>query len=1252
MIDDDHLFDDPDPQFEESIRIDRDFEIDDQAERREELYRRYLDDYHLTEATGTFLEDLFRHFREETPDADERNHWLYGYYGSGKSHLLTALDLLLDTEQVEAAGPEAVWGRFDSNDAESELGEAWQALHEDTVVVPLSINLLQYQGVREQSFSEIVLQSVYNQRGFADRLDVAFFEEEFNRSGGMFDTREVWDQRETLLNGILANEGVGNPNYTWDDVRQYQILSDIVLPDLTERATGMVDNLGDIQNKKIGQELAVQKIESYRQELEQQFDRPVKIALLMDEVTLFIGGNYQRLSELNALAEGVKDVGQGNIISVVTAQSNIEDVQPGLAVKQLNFGILKDRFPQQYELPSRHVGEIVQQRLLAKSDQGRQWIENHALTATVDPEIMLTYREVTQNTAPGLDELDQEQFIQYYPLLPYQPALFMEILSNLRNQLSDATKSIFSGTARAVLSIVAGLRAEWAEKDGEKPIISLVDFYDLVQYELEDIIPDKTDVIEDIKADPETTSFDVKVAKAVLLLSYVPEMIPQTTSNYTNIATAVMDDLEGEIRSNVQTQVRNSLEGNLEKYIRADTSTDGADLRLTDREEQRLISNAREFETDPDWDGIIETLDQQLWSDIIAELDLPGSYDWGTDDGETTAYPAGYSFHIDGTHLETGYSEEENTVFDVDVVVRGLRPDVDTDRIARDKLYWVLETEGLGELRTQLTEWWALEKATRRTNPPESVVRDRNDAANRVADKLRSALSNGTFTVQADEFSTFPNALTEYISETYPDYFHPLLARISDSHLDELRQLDDDDDTLPSWAETIGVPADQTGNYATYSDIALEVRRLVGTQIENTEAGVDVATILDRAIEEEPLFSVATDSGQDPSPALLAVLWGLCRAGVFRVTTVDEDPVELDALLSPRRHTDLTLATVPPGKRAKDVFVEHDLIEPTESENQGYINFADWLEGVETRANALASDARVKADTTFETAVETLVRRLVTQAEAIVDATAERQNRATTSDTKDLREMIEATETEATILTMAETQWDERLPFLLQLEGLTRSELGEVGWFGNGVCEQLETLTDQVEAATETDWWTNDGWPEFVDKLDARQPAIDALEETWTEQQATTAVESLFAELEGHPWLIEPTELTMVQDGFMTTYLNPLRTFRNTVEHSTTVLEGLTDPEPGSGDSSVLTTILGRLDGRLDWDALSEETVAQRREQLATIDRLLEDKTPGEVNRVGLLHADAETLRAQIESLEDSGVDLDLVDVDGGVIVR
>ncbi|ERG97281.1 MAG: hypothetical protein J07HQW2_03767 [Haloquadratum walsbyi J07HQW2] len=116
--------------------------------------------------------------------------------------------------------------------------------------------------------------------------------------------------------------------------------------------------------------MAVEAVESYRQELEAESEKPVKIVLLVGEVTLFIGGDYQRLSELNALAESIDTIGDGNIQMVATAQSEIEDVRPGLAAKQLDFGILKDRFPHQYHLPSHHAGEIVQRRLLEKTDDG------------------------------------------------------------------------------------------------------------------------------------------------------------------------------------------------------------------------------------------------------------------------------------------------------------------------------------------------------------------------------------------------------------------------------------------------------------------------------------------------------------------------------------------------------------------------------------------------------------------------------------------------------------------------------------------------------------------------------------------------------------------------------------------------------------------------------------------------------------------------------------------------------------------
>lgn len=1248
MIDESDLFLEADPGFEESIRIDRKVGAEDPSEAREQRYRQYLDTYHLTDASVDFLDDLFARISNPDPASEELNHWLYGYYGSGKSHLLTALDLLLDSQTLADTEKGDVWDRFDERaDAPDNLRDAWRSLHEEYLVVPVPINLLRYQGVREQSFSEIILQTIYRRQGFSDRLEVAFFEEEFQREGGLFDTRSVWEDREHHVEEILREAGVPSPEYEWRDVQKYRILSDIVLEGMTERATGMTENLEDIQSRNIGQKLAVDELESYRQHLEARHDRPVKLVLLMDEVTLFIGDDDKRLGELNALAESIENVG-GDILTVVTAQSKIEEAQPGTATKTNELGWLKDRFPQQYALPSRHVGEIVQQRLLAKSATGVDWVQEEALSAPVHPSTMLVYSGGNQNTAPPLDHIDGEKFVQYYPLLPYQPALFLEILSNLRTELADRSKSIFSGTARAILALVAGLREEMTHTDHERPVVSLVDFYDLIQYELQDIIPEKTEVIKTIEEDSATTEFDLDVAKAVLLLSYVPDLVPQTDSN---IAVAVMDDLDGAPRSQVRTKVREALDGELERYIRPNTAADGGELRISEPDEQRMLADARDYETDPDWEAIVETLDEELWDDIIAEIELPETHAYGdSDEDETETYPVGYQYTIDGESLSTG--ETDDAVFIVDVFVRGLLPEVDEDGIDPDTLYWLLEGDGLDDIRSQLIDWWALREATRSTMPPESITRDLDDAADRVVDKFVAALGDATYRVEASSFDGFDAALEDYIDEAYPDYFHPELFRVDDSHLGELERLEDDAD-LPEWAKTIGVPL-QSADIATFSDISFRVRKLVASEIQEADSDVDLATILDRAINKESLFAVEENGERTPSSAMLAVLWGLCRAGVFRVVTIEGEPAPLDDLLTPRNHPDIALRPVTPGPRPKEVFVDYDLIPPTASENRGYLVLDELLERNENRANSMAKEARIKADTTFETdALTTLVEGFREAATGVVENVAGWKPDATTDDTDQLEEIVDGATKDEEWLDTADEQWEERLAHLLQLEGLVRLGSKEIEWLDESFADKIEQVTQELEENTETDWWTQDGWRSFYRDLDARGTAIQSLSSAWTDQQEETGVSELQSDLAEHPWLIEPLELPdrRVHDAFRLQYLDPLRSFRSTLNRIESAINSLTNQEPGAGDENELIETLGRIDD-IDWSALSESAVANRRGISETLDRIVGEKEPSDVTGIGVLHGDADALKAQLEQHATADEVPDVTEDDGGVILR
>jgi len=57
----------------------------------------------------------------------------------------------------------------------------------------------------------------------------------------------------------------------------------------------------------------VERLEQLRSDREEELGHPVKLVLLLDEVSLFIGTDFDRLTELQTLAESVDETGDGDI---------------------------------------------------------------------------------------------------------------------------------------------------------------------------------------------------------------------------------------------------------------------------------------------------------------------------------------------------------------------------------------------------------------------------------------------------------------------------------------------------------------------------------------------------------------------------------------------------------------------------------------------------------------------------------------------------------------------------------------------------------------------------------------------------------------------------------------------------------------------------------------------------------------------------------------------------------------------------
>ena len=178
---DEGWFDGLPDDFEESVRIDR-----DERDHRERAMR----SYHMTADSRRFVREFVDRLLGRADDMRTgSNYWLYGYYGSGKSHLLTVLNGLLDTGWLEGQ-QDAVWSDL-VGDARDEtltrLRDHWQDVHDDCYVIPISVDLLTYQGQKQRSFSEIVLRHANQDpdltgvdddisAGLSSQLDVAYFE--------------------------------------------------------------------------------------------------------------------------------------------------------------------------------------------------------------------------------------------------------------------------------------------------------------------------------------------------------------------------------------------------------------------------------------------------------------------------------------------------------------------------------------------------------------------------------------------------------------------------------------------------------------------------------------------------------------------------------------------------------------------------------------------------------------------------------------------------------------------------------------------------------------------------------------------------------------------------------------------------------------------------------------------------------------------------------------------------------------------
>jgi len=1246
---DERWFEDVPADFEESVRIDREDQSADRYRHREDA----IDSYHVTADSQRFLEDFVNRLLDEAEDMRTgSNYWLYGYYGSGKSHLLTVLDGLMDTQWLQGRYDD-VWAALapdTSTDTDLDaLGRGWERVHSEYHVVPVSVNLLKYQGQKQRSFSEIVLRHAHRNpiltgvddsisSGLSTQLDVAYFEDWYR-------TTEAWSERQDRAAAVVDGVTPEAPRYEWKteglwtDIQQYSALSDVVLPELFEEVTGTPDGYTDLQPSDIDPEEVVSRLESLRRAREAEVGEPVKLVLLLDEVSLFIGTDFERLTELQTLAENVDDIGDGDIQLVATAQAKIEDVQPKFAAHGADFSIVKDRFPHRYQLPSKHVGDIAKRRLLQKSETGEDAVRRILDDAAVKPPESLVYNEIKQNTKPPLDAIDGEELVAFYPFLPYHAPLFLEILFNLRREANDPAKSIFSGTARAILALMHGLLDNWLDEGDEDRIISLVDFFDLIEPELREILPQDMRVVEGAEGttgiadevDDEKSAiraFDLGVAKAVLLLQHVHEIAPL---NEGNIAVAVMDDLNGQSWISTTNRVEESLD-RLQKFIRPTQDEGGARYRFATQEERLIYDETEENEADPDWDDVVETIDEHLWDRITQDLSLPESVPYGESGDE---YPVSYHFELDGTSFET--SIEADGGLDINVAIQGVRPEIDPEQADEDTLYWEIDTDGLQDLRDRIVEWWALRDAIATRDAPPAVERDVEQRASAVRSKLTSAMMSGSYTVKdRTDIGGLSKAIQATVDIRFPDDFHPMMLQVDESRLRELRELDGET-PLPTWARTIQVPSsNQHGDHGKQT-IQRNVMSLTGRQLKGRDEGLNMHTILDGIVDQKPFYDEA-------QPALRAIIWGFCREG--RLLPIDEDgnTLEDEAVLDTDSLSTTRLKLLPRTNLGK-LLEEGGFKQTTETVADGLIHLQEANQRIRSKLSGLREDVTLVVDTDVRTDdVTGVLDAFADELTERIDATDDRIATVKSQD-DGIEAVIDETNDTGEWVEEVTDVWTRRLSTLQQLDAVLTIGTRQFDWVDEDARSAIESRSAAV-SSFDGEWWTTDGWSTLSGEL--VPDLAPELDRSWNAFVDEWGLRELVSRIEEHPWVLPATALPAgVHVAFEGEYITPLRHLQqwyDTIENAITTLSGDADAD----EIVELTDDVASVEPLADAVEYSPVELDVRLDELSSI---VGDRAPDDVDQIGIVPGDRQRLDRRVARLVEQQ-DLEIEETDEGVIIR
>lgn len=463
-----------------------------------------VEEYVLTNEVEKRMEQFFDAYNNYE---NANGVWVSGFYGSGKSHLLKMLALLLENRSIE--------NQLVSDILLAKCGdnELLRGAMKKAVTIPsksILFNIDQKADVISKSQTDALL-----------TVFVKVFDDfcgYYGKQGHIAQFERDLDARGLFTS--FKSEFEINAGIPWVEGREQAILEDDniakaygkVTDTSIAAASGILDKYHSTY--KLSIEDFAAKVKIYIDNQGPKF----RLNFFVDEVGQYIADNTKLMTNLQTVAESLATKCGGRAWIIVTAQEDMTPVTGEMTTKLgIDFSKIQARFANRMKLTSADVAEVIQKRLLSKTAEGN--LEMDKLFKAHSNNFRTLF-DFTDGSQTFQNYKDPEHFAQTYPFVPYQIYLFQQSIQNL------STHNAFEGRHSSVGErSMLGVFQQVAVEIGTKEVGQLATFdlmFEGIRTSLKTHIQSAIILAENNLR----SLFAIRVLKALFLLKYVKEFKP------------------------------------------------------------------------------------------------------------------------------------------------------------------------------------------------------------------------------------------------------------------------------------------------------------------------------------------------------------------------------------------------------------------------------------------------------------------------------------------------------------------------------------------------------------------------------------------------------------------------------------------------------------------------------------------------------------------------------------------------------